>query len=101
MPTGYSRDKPGQVEVSPMPIILELTGVAEVAEILGWSSSKVSVYARRGLLPEPVARLRCGLIWLRSDIQRYADAPRTHRTHVQANMDRWKRGGTGLDPDLR
>ena len=50
----------------------DLVGVREAADILGWPTGMVSSYLRRGLLPEPVARLACGSIWLCEDIEAYA-----------------------------
>jgi predicted DNA-binding transcriptional regulator AlpA len=46
-----------------------MVGQAEVAEMAGTKSSTVGVWVTRGKLPEPVAALACGKIWLRSDIE--------------------------------
>jgi len=48
--------------------------MSEIAELLGWSSSRVSVYAaaKWAGMPEPVAHLRRGKIWLRSEILAWA-----------------------------
>lgn len=51
---------------------MELVGVAEAAEILGWDKRRVSVYHARGLLPSPVAVLRAGPVWRRADIEAFA-----------------------------
>lgn len=51
---------------------MELVGVAEAAEILGWDKRRVSVYHARGLLPTPLAVLRAGPVWRREDIEAFA-----------------------------
>lgn len=50
----------------------DLVGVREAAGILGWDRRKVSVYAARGKLPPPVARLRSGPVWDRQAIEAFA-----------------------------
>ena len=61
---------------------LDLVGLAEVAELLGMRRAAVCELRRqpqmlrrrpywRPVFPEPVAELRCGPIWLRSQIERY------------------------------
>ena len=51
---------------------MDLVGVAEVAELLGWDRRRVSVYHARGLLPAPLAVLRSGPVWHRQDIEAFA-----------------------------
>lgn len=51
---------------------LKLIGSAEVGQMLGWSSKKVSVYRQRGKLPGPVAQLKMGPVWKEEDIERWA-----------------------------
>lgn len=53
----------------PEPVQLDLVGQAEVAAMAGTKSSTVGTWVTRGLLPEPVAKLACGRIWLKSDIK--------------------------------
>lgn len=48
---------------------LQLVGQYEIAEMVGEKSSTVGVWMTRGLLPEPVAKLACGRVWLRSDVE--------------------------------
>jgi hypothetical protein len=64
---------------------LELVGVAEAAELLGVSKAVLCERRRTvwvpgaalPVFPEPVARLRCGPVWLRSQIDGYqAEAER-------------------------
>jgi len=56
----------------------ELVSVNEIAEILGVAPSSASAYASGahprslGPMPPPVARLGCGRVWLRSDIEAWA-----------------------------
>ena len=55
---------------------LELVGTAEVADMLGIRRAALADRrrsTRRGVrFPRPVAELRCGPIWLRSQIEEYA-----------------------------
>ena len=55
---------------------LDLVGIKEAAELIGWSRQKTSVYYRRGLLPPPVAELACGPIWYLDDVARFAERER-------------------------
>jgi hypothetical protein len=48
---------------------MELLGVKEVGETLGWDRRKISVYLQRKKLPEPVARLAAGPVWRQRDIE--------------------------------
>lgn len=63
----------------------DLVGVKEAAEILGMPEQQVSYMARRRLegdtkiIPEPVAVLAMGTIWLKSDIEAFRDGPRRGR----------------------
>lgn len=54
---------------------LKLGGIAEVSEWLGWDKRKVSAYLKRGSkkLPLPIARLKCGSIWVFSQFYREKD----------------------------
>jgi hypothetical protein len=60
---------------------LELLGLAEAAELLGLSKAALGERRRRrgrrgNLLPAfpaPIAELRCGPIWLRSQLDEYRD----------------------------
>lgn len=49
----------------------EIVGTAEVAEMLNWSSKKVSVYRQRGKLPRPIYSLKMGPVWRKKDIERW------------------------------
>lgn len=51
-----------------------LAGVAEAAEILGWTKQKVATYIKRGKLPDPIQRLASGPIWTKEQIETYKDS---------------------------
>ena len=53
--------------------MIKLYGVTEFAQALGWDRRKLAVYQRRGLLPEPVARLACGSIWTEQQVEEYKE----------------------------
>jgi hypothetical protein len=48
---------------------LELLGTCEVAETLGIEKSRVPRWRNQGVLPEPVADLAAGPIWIRAQIE--------------------------------
>lgn len=54
-------------------VVPDVVGVAEAAEIMGWDKRRVVTYIDRGSFPEPITSLASGRIWLREDVQRYAD----------------------------
>jgi hypothetical protein len=49
----------------------DLLGLSEVADMLGWDRRRVATYSVRGLLPQPIAHLKCGQIWSRQQIEDY------------------------------
>lgn len=51
--------------------LAEIYGLAEFAEALGWSTSKLSTYLSRGSAPEPKYRLACGSIWTDEQVEFY------------------------------
>lgn len=51
---------------------VELVGVSEIAERLGWDRRKVAVYVGRGLFPEPYAKLYMGPVWRWEDVEQTA-----------------------------
>ena len=51
---------------------VELVGSAEAAEILGVEGPRVNRWRKSGVMPVPVAELRCGPIWLREDVEALA-----------------------------
>jgi predicted DNA-binding transcriptional regulator AlpA len=55
-------------------VVPRLAGVAEAAQVMGWDKRRVVTYIDRGRFPEPVQALASGRVWVRSDVERYADA---------------------------
>ena len=56
---------------------MELVGISEAAQVLGWSRQKTAVYYQRGKLPKPLARLRCGPVWKKKVIVAFGAAGRS------------------------
>jgi len=54
-------------------VIPTVAGVAEAAEIMGWDKRRVITYIDRGSFPEPITSLASGRIWLREDVEAYAE----------------------------
>ncbi|MEX0984265.1 MAG: hypothetical protein WD096_04370 [Actinomycetota bacterium] len=54
-------------------VVPDLVGVAEAAEIMGWDKRRVITYIDRGHFPDPIAALAGGRIWLREDVETYAE----------------------------
>ena len=50
----------------------ELVGVSEAADIMGWDKRRGITYIDRGHVPEPIASLAGGRIWLREEVEAYA-----------------------------
>ena len=62
-------------------VIPQIVGVAEAAEIMGWDKRRVVDIPRpRAVSREPL-RLASGRIWLREDIEAYADEWRQRHPH--------------------
>jgi predicted DNA-binding transcriptional regulator AlpA len=51
---------------------LDLVGVAEIADLLGVSRTRVSQLANSPGFPEPAARLAAGPVWERAPIEQWA-----------------------------
>ncbi|WP_377322758.1 helix-turn-helix transcriptional regulator [Pimelobacter simplex] len=49
-----------------------LMGIAEIAERLGVSRTRVHQLRNEGALPEPYDSLAMGPVWLRADIEKWA-----------------------------
>ncbi|MEX1263383.1 MAG: hypothetical protein WEE66_05520 [Actinomycetota bacterium] len=65
-------------------VVPDVVGVAEAAEIMGWDKRRVVTYIDRGSFPEPITALASGRIWLRDDVQAYADGWRArHATKAR------------------
>jgi len=54
-------------------VVPELVGVSEAADIMGWDKRRVITYIDRGHFPEPTASLAGGRIWLREEVEAYAE----------------------------
>ncbi|MFL5792327.1 MAG: hypothetical protein ACJ76A_12605 [Actinomycetota bacterium] len=54
-------------------VVPELVGVSEAADIMGWDKRRVITYIDRGHFPEPIAALAGGRIWLREEVEAYAE----------------------------
>lgn len=54
-------------------VVPRIVGVAEVAEIMAWDKRRVVTYLDRGQFPEPLTSLASGRIWLREDIEAFAE----------------------------
>ncbi len=52
----------------------ELVGVAEVAELLGVSKTRVHELSDKAAFPEPVARLAAGPVWSRPAVARFIES---------------------------
>ena len=61
----------------PLVLIVEtlprLAGVAEAATVMGWDKRRVITYLNRGRFPDPVQSLASGRVWIRGDVERFAD----------------------------
>lgn len=55
------------------PVLPELVGTAEIAEVLGVSKSRVGQLRSNDLFPAPVAELASGPVYTRPSIQRFVD----------------------------
>jgi hypothetical protein len=85
--TGVTRDRclkelrkvTGEDETLTVEIIPTLAGVAEAAEIMGWDKRRVITYLDRGSFPEPLTSLAMGRVWLREDVEAFADEWRARR----------------------
>lgn len=57
---------------------LDLVGVAEIAEMLGVTRQRVHAIVKTDpTFPEPVAVLSAGKVWLRPDVEKWAEGRRT------------------------
>ena len=55
-------------------IVPDLVWVAEAAEIVGWDKRRIITYIDRGHFPRPLQALASGRVWVRSDVEDYADS---------------------------
>jgi hypothetical protein len=52
--------------------LLELSGLAEIAEICETTKPTALRYTKRADFPDPIGRIAAGPIWRRADIERWA-----------------------------
>ena len=52
----------------------DLTGISEIAELLGVSRPSAARYVERDDFPEPVGRLARGRVWFRADVEAWGKA---------------------------
>lgn len=85
--------------------MVELVGVAEVAEMLGVSKQRASQLSNEAGFPVPVAILRATKVWRRIDIADYAkETRRTRKTRqLQLSLEEqsWKDVATALAVSIR
>lgn len=74
-------------------VVPDVVGVAEAAEIMGWDKRRVVTYIDRGSFPEPITALASGRIWLREDVQSFAETWRARRAaRIAVAVDRPENG---------
>ncbi len=52
---------------------IDIVGVKEAAAILDWDPRRVTTYRNRNKFPEPVKVLAMGPIWVKQQIEEYAE----------------------------
>jgi hypothetical protein len=67
-------------------VVPRIVGVAEAAEIMGWDKRRVVTYLDRGQFPEPLTSLASGRIWLRDDIETFAEEWRARHPRSGSTM---------------
>jgi predicted DNA-binding transcriptional regulator AlpA len=50
---------------------LDLVGNSDIVKMLGWSTSKVTNYYKRGILPQPLTTVGGRPVWARIQIQSF------------------------------
>lgn len=77
------RTAAGDDAVLTIEVVPGIVGVAEAAEIMGWDKRRVVTYIDRGHFPEPITWLASGRIWLREDVEAYAEDWRARHPHAK------------------
>jgi len=62
-------DRLARALAEPVPERVDLVGATEIGTMAGVGANIVGTWVTRGKLPEPVATLAMGRVWLKSDIQ--------------------------------
>jgi hypothetical protein len=55
-------------------VLPRIAGVAEAAEVMGWDKRRVITYIDRGSFPKPFQALASGRVWVRTDVEAFAEA---------------------------
>jgi hypothetical protein len=77
------RTATGDDVVLTVEVIPSVVGVAEAAEIMGWDKRRVVTYIDRGSFPEPLTALASGRIWLREDVESFAEEWRARHPNAK------------------
>jgi hypothetical protein len=64
-------------------VVPRIVGVAEAAEIMAWDKRRVVTYLDRGQFPEPLTSLASGRVWLREDIEAFAEGWRARHPRAE------------------
>jgi len=75
----------GDDAVLTVEVVPRLVGIAEAAQIMGWDKRRVVTYIDRGHFPEPISWLAGGRVWLREDVESYADDWRARHPHAKGS----------------
>lgn len=51
----------------------DLVGAKEASEILGVERTRIARYMKTGVMPQPVSTLRATSVWLRRDVEKFAE----------------------------
>ena len=68
------------------PLIPELVGVSEIAEILSVSRQRAHQLTKRNDFPDPIAKLSSGPIWTRPSLNRFVDEWRADKPDVTEEL---------------
>jgi hypothetical protein len=60
-------------------VVPRLAGVAEAAQVMDWDKRRVVTYITRGRFPQPIQSLASGRVWIRDDVERFAEEWRARR----------------------
>jgi hypothetical protein len=77
------REAIGDDVVLTVEVIPSVVGVAEAAEIMSWDKRRVVTYIDRGSFPEPLTTLASGRIWLREDVESFAEEWRARHPNAK------------------
>jgi hypothetical protein len=86
------------------PVIPELVGVAELAELLGVSTQRASELRSRAGFPAPTVTLRSGPVWVRANVEHFAETwarkpGRPRNITVEATSSSTVKVSTKVEPE--